>query len=181
MDLLRFALFMPGQCRKTDRFPRASSKAVLTTLLVVNRWGERLDGANEAGVQQKAFGRQCQRFQQATMAVEQSVDIRKRCEDSDIEVTHVLSCSSFAEQYLPRLRHRDDAKRRLVVLRRCTMRVVSFYPCGNDALLGKCSSAFSMQSMSFTPPVPFAWQSHCAMSAPAVGYAIPYRGRHFPV
>ena len=80
--------------------------------------GERLDGANEAGVQQKAFGRQRQRFQQATMAVDQSVDIRKRCEDSDIEVTHVLSRSSFAEQYLPRLRHRDDAKRGLVVLRR---------------------------------------------------------------
>ena len=116
MDLLRFALFMPGQCRKTDRFPRASSKAVLTTLLVVNRWAKG-SMARMNRVQQKAFGRQCQRFQQATMAVEQSVDIRKRCEDSDIEITHVLSRSSFAEQYLPRLRHRDDAKRGLVVLR----------------------------------------------------------------
>ena len=37
--------------------------------------GERLDGANEAGVQQKACGWQRRRFQQATMAVEQSVDL----------------------------------------------------------------------------------------------------------
>ncbi len=114
---MRFALFMPGQCRKTDRFPRASSKAVLTTLLVVNRWAKgSMARMKPASSRKHSVGNvnDSNRLRWPSS----SPSIRKRCEDSDIEVTHVLSRSSFAEQYLPRLRHRDDAKRGLLVLRR---------------------------------------------------------------